>query len=1251
MRRFPTQMTNGTRQRQRLFTCLVLAAVLVIFPRHFGSTIAFAQELTAQELIPLGDELAPAERLMTEESLRFAAELSLNQWQALEADPNARSFDAYFEIFREVARIESFEHATKTAGIDVRSPLVKVASSVRAEMDAKGLSAREAGIRALETLVEKLDAPLATGGADSLAVRYTLILDYISGIDVARLAIALADRLDLSGHQDMARDIYANFLTLYFDRTTTAQERMDLVALASTNGSKMAGPAVFRVLTNLVRMAPRAEKAELAQVAFRTVDTSALDRLTEVSANTDSLVPAAWLGAAELAQGLKTEDELVGLREQARDSLETPAFEILALAVKDETVRSRIVSDAVRADVKQKRALIGYDRALNLLGEPERAPEAYFALLESFAEEGYSNYVRSLGGRIADRVRAGSLILNAEQSAVLLRAVETTADQAFVASLKGSVPSLASDLERSALRAGILSIFSPSVEQAIGSKPISIGSGVNQALMTAANLVNGVLPEQGSLAVISPANGDDLELLSKVAGRLWQYSDRRKLLVGFMAGEASIELKQAIALGVTGFMGFEVGKGAGVDFAVEVGKILSSTKGDAHNLLSASVGEVAQPTGLWGEALQRYVRYLASTGRSLTPLSATLGDEDGKIVNAAAAAFENVHLATDQLKPVDDYRARVASFRRLAEARASVLDDKGWLNSAIHPVAFVSTALGAAAVDTSDGRISVAATDKDAVPTSGRPFMPNLLVGRDAVASKIPVPAPRDSDEALADIAERGETRATRLIRFSSEHFDEIVNLGVREYLYLNSGTAVPRMIFVTHGVMTMGELVAQVRATAPDAITLEGGDVTLNVPLAVNDGASLIVSGQEIKSLKFNTKAGAFLVNSGKIYFDNVTVSSFDRGTGLPSYVSDYEKGVFFRPFIVSWGGSETYALNTRFVALGYAGGRTYGLSLSTDPMDVEQQVVKSKIPRGVFVDNSFENLYYGFYAYEAEDVVFVGNELVKGVIYGLDPHDRSKNLMMAYNTAYGTQKKHGIIISREVDDSFILGNLSFENHGTGIMLDRESYGTVVYANDASRNNGDGFSALESPCTFVGNNMFYGNGRTGIKIRNSWDVQVDGNWVTNNKSAGIESYIDHLELSKDSEFRDFRKDPYSPLATIAARANIVQSNGLGIRARGASEVRLFGNRFINQLPRYVGGDLKSLALDIVTKNMQSGVVARSVCMPRIQAHKECSLAKNGVISAQSHQPEFTGAQASADLCIKSAGSPQSAAFNAPEGE
>jgi hypothetical protein len=1237
----------ATRTLRRFFGFTVLAVVSL----GWAGIAAHSQELTTGEQSPQLDQLAPAERDITEDSLRYGAQLALTSWQELRADPQSGSFDAYFDIFKEVARIESLVHATKIAGVAINSKLAIKAAELRAQLHNQGLSAREAGVMALKTLISSSDQALSTADPDAFKVRYTLILDYISDLDVAKISLDLAKRLSTAKLNDLALDIYADFLPLYYDGLVSAVERQELLELAGKNAHAVADPAVFRVLTDLLRRSPRAEKVQLAQATFGQIDPDFIRAARDASLPSGRLVLSAWLHGVETAHGAKREDDFDDLRVQARNSLDGRAFELLVLSVKDAAQRNRMVANEVMLDVADGRPLIGYDRAINLALPPQAAVECYLSLIRSFAAGGYDNYVRSLAELVASSVKAGNLSLSPQQTEDLFASIEVIRDPAFILTLADAMPDVIRLAERTAMRADIRSVFSMPVDEPIGATSVHSTAAATKALEVAANLINGEQSDVALLAKLEPSRGRDVALLSDVATRLWQYTSRRDALLNFLRSGADADLRQAVALGVTAFAGFNPGHGIGAEFVGAIGDLLPATTPEGHALLAASIGRVADPRQLRGEALGLHARYIAAMGQSLVPLGGVAEDEKTSIAEASAT-FGNVDVATARLKTIADYRTRVAAFRRLAVARSSVLDKKGWLNSAIAPQSsgpYTINFGGTAGV--SDGRIALSSSENASLPSAGRPFMPNLLLGQQSVTSQIPVPPPRDANEALADISKRGETRATRLIRFSSEHFEEIINLGVREYLYLNSESTVPRIIFVTRGVLTMSELIAQVTATDPDAITLDGDVVTLNVPLAINDGAALIVSGQEIKSLRMNTKAGAFIVNSGKIYFDDVSVSSIDVSTGKPSYVYDHDKGIFFRPFILSWSGSETYASNSQFVALGYAGGRTYGMSLSSGSTDTQSRKVQAAAPTGYFVNNSFENLYYGFYAFEAKDIVFVGNELVNGVIYGLDPHDRSANMMMAYNTAYGTKKKHGIIISREVDDSFILGNLSFENHGSGIMLDRLSFGTIVYANDASRNDGDGFSAMESPCALVDSNSFYNNGRSGVKVRNSWDVHVEGNQIRDNKAAGIEAYIDNLQRAEQSEFRDFEEDPYYPIATVAARDNVIAHNRVGLMTRGASEAMFYANRFIDQLPRYVSGDLKPLALDVVTRNMKSGVLVRSVCVPKIPVNKLCSLAQDGVIIPQSLQPEFTAEDASTNYCTDVVGSPQAAAFNSHDGE
>src|SRR3546814_14775655 len=88
---------------------------------------------------------------------------------------------------------------------------------------------------------------------------------------------------------------------------------------------------------------------------------------------------------------------------------------------------------------------------------------------------------------------------------------------------------------------------------------------------------------------------------------------------------------------------------------------------------------------------------------------------------------------------------------------------------------------------------------------------------------------------------------------------------------------------------------------------------------------------------------------------------------------------------------------------------------------------------PTGWLIDSEFYDNWYGFYCYEAEDVVIRGNDYHDNIKYGIDPHDRSRRLIIAGNKAHDTKEKHGIIVSREVDDSWIINNQAYDNALSG--------------------------------------------------------------------------------------------------------------------------------------------------------------------------------------------------------------------------
>jgi len=160
----------------------------------------------------------------------------------------------------------------------------------------------------------------------------------------------------------------------------------------------------------------------------------------------------------------------------------------------------------------------------------------------------------------------------------------------------------------------------------------------------------------------------------------------------------------------------------------------------------------------------------------------------------------------------------------------------------------------------------------------------------------------------------------------------------------------------------------------------------------------------------------------------------------------------------------------------------------------------------------------------------------------YGIDPHDRSRGLIITGNTAYHTRIKHGIIVSREVNDSWIIDNKSYENGLSGIVVDRSSTNNVVAHNQVYRNHSDGITIYESSDTLIWQNLAGGNNRHGIRVRNSLDVGLYDNVAVGNALSGVYGHIKNLTDTG----RNLRLDPFNPRVSMIVSGGQLVSNGSG---------------------------------------------------------------------------------------------------------
>jgi poly(beta-D-mannuronate) C5 epimerase len=364
-------------------------------------------------------------------------------------------------------------------------------------------------------------------------------------------------------------------------------------------------------------------------------------------------------------------------------------------------------------------------------------------------------------------------------------------------------------------------------------------------------------------------------------------------------------------------------------------------------------------------------------------------------------------------------------------------------------------------------------------------------------------------------------------------------------------------------------------------AILAREGDVwTLSLPIDIGAGASLTIAGTPEKPavLRLSGTTGAFIANSGLLVIADAQVFAWDASAGVPMvYDGDPDR---FRPFLALWSGSRSYMARSGFYHLGYHGSKAYGISFSTDKAMMKADP-SLPAPRGWIVACHFEGLYYGFYSYEAEDVAIVGNVYKENIIYGIDPHDRSRRLIIAENEAYGTKKKHGIIVSREVDDSWIFNNYSHNNHGSGFMLDRTSVRNVVAYNRAYRNEADGMTLFESQDNVVYGNKLIANGKNGLRVRNSWNVVAFDNTIMLNGGNGVQVYTQNLE--EHEKDRDFELDPFTQRASLDFSGGTVALNSAGgIKTSGTEYLKFSGIEFLVFKPTFLRGDLNDSAREIV---------------------------------------------------------------------
>lgn len=293
------------------------------------------------------------------------------------------------------------------------------------------------------------------------------------------------------------------------------------------------------------------------------------------------------------------------------------------------------------------------------------------------------------------------------------------------------------------------------------------------------------------------------------------------------------------------------------------------------------------------------------------------------------------------------------------------------------------------------------------------------------------------------------------------------------------------------------------------DLVACEAAACRLAAPLLVAHGAGLVIDGLTLRLVQ---EAGALVSAAGDLWISEATLEGWHEGQDQPA-ATDAE-GRQFRPWIAGLEANRTVIRQSRLAHLGYDSNSTQGLAFT----DADRRPRLGR-PEVDLVDSQIEDLFFGFFTWNAEGVRVLRNQIDDSHVYGLDPHDATRDMLIAENFVQNTRDSHGIVMSREIHDTVVTRNRSIANGGAGYFLDKGSWNVTFAHNEAFDNGTDGITVYESSDVLIQDNHVAGNGRAGIRIRASADITILDNIVHHNAGPGIFVYDwSHAAREPDAE-------------------------------------------------------------------------------------------------------------------------------------
>jgi parallel beta-helix repeat protein len=347
-------------------------------------------------------------------------------------------------------------------------------------------------------------------------------------------------------------------------------------------------------------------------------------------------------------------------------------------------------------------------------------------------------------------------------------------------------------------------------------------------------------------------------------------------------------------------------------------------------------------------------------------------------------------------------------------------------------------------------------------------------------------------------------------------------------------------------------------RSLSPDILE-RGGERTwlLRASLILERGAHLrlrgAAAGGDVDVLRlFSDDDGFVFIRAewGSIEVDGVTLTSWDEDDGEPDR----------QP----------------------ADGRAYLLVRSF--IDADGRVRRSR--SGEVSDSRIHHNWFGAYTWGAQGMTFARNEIDNNLVYGLDPHDDSDDLVVVDNRIHHNGS-HGFICSKRCDRLRVAGNQVWANGGSGILLHLAVHHSTVEDNLVHHNQAAGIGLVEASDNLIRGNHVHDNG-VGIQLSaGSERNRIEGNRVDDNRQVGL-----YFFPGDDPQAAPGGR----PLGNLVS-GNAIAGNGLAVNVTDSHDNLFEGNQFDDELDELLFQDARDNLL------RENQIAQRSVIATKGDGH------------------------------------------------